>query len=59
MPNITIKITGLFEFLGRDTGLKNPIWDPLTYWATAVTPRQSKSISIAVNIFVIAVIRFT
>ena len=41
MPNITIGITGLLEFLGRDAGLKNPIWDPLNYWATAVTPGQS------------------
>ena len=37
MPNITIGITGLLEILGQDTGLKNPIWDPLTYWAKAVT----------------------
>ena len=59
MPNITIGITGLLEFLGRDAGLKNPIWDPLNYWATAVTPRQAHSISIDINIFVIAVISFT
>ena len=59
MPNITIGITGLLEILGQDTGLKDPIWDPLTYWAKAVTPRQSHSISIDVNIFVIAVISFT
>ena len=59
MPNITIGITGLLEILGQDTGLKNPIWDPLTYWATTVTPRQTHSISIDVNIFVITVIRFT
>lgn len=59
MPNITIGITGLLEILGRDTGLKNRIRDPLSYWAMAVTPRQSHSISIDVNIFAIAVKSFT
>ena len=59
MPNISIGRTGLLEILGQETGLKNHIWDPLSYWATAVTARQTHSISIDVNIFVITVIRVT
>lgn len=59
MPNTSIGSTGLLEILGQDTGLKNPIWDPLSYWAMAVTPRQLHSVFIDVNIFVIAVISFT
>ena len=40
-PKITIGIKGLRKILGQDTGLKNSIGVPLTYWATTIIRRQS------------------